>query len=358
MTKEKLNQILENIDKSISEDNILSVVYEIMCVYAQCFYWTFANAEDEIASKLLSEEGETISFISRSESDIFHTIELAKKYLYHICPDYVTLLEQYIVDGTIDMNYDLAGSFTCFFPKNRITLVDCAIDGKTSDVAILIHEFFHATNRMNSKGFFGPIRDDFSEMISIFYEIDCMWYLYEKGDIPIDAVKSTLYERISNTLAICRQIVMQADIVNLYRKIGPIELDNDRTYQFAKQFEETNFFTNENDYYEAINDFIDTLSEDEMQEEGLMNDYGIQFLKGYHYIVGTTYALSLWQAKQTGDKSISVEMLWLNKHLNDINRDEFNSHLKTLKGKTIEDVCTIAKEVCAPFTKNIEYVKK
>ena len=54
------------------------------------------------------------------------------------------------------MNYDLVGSFTYFFPKEERTQVDCAIDGRTSDVTSLIHEFFHATNRMSPNGIVGP----------------------------------------------------------------------------------------------------------------------------------------------------------------------------------------------------------
>lgn len=66
------------------------------------------------------------------------------------------------------MNYDLVGSFTYFFPKEERTQVDCAIDGRTSDVTSLIHEFFHATNRMSPNGIVGPARDYFAEMILSF----------------------------------------------------------------------------------------------------------------------------------------------------------------------------------------------
>ena len=37
---------------------------------------------------ILDENGNSIHFISGSESDIFHTIDLAKKYLHHVNPEY------------------------------------------------------------------------------------------------------------------------------------------------------------------------------------------------------------------------------------------------------------------------------
>ena len=72
--------------------------------------------------------------------------------------------------------------------------------------------------------------------------------MYCQGDIEKDTLKSTLYERLSDTLAICRKIVMQSDMVCLYRKVGPIEIDNDETYRFVNQYDETKFFEDEDDY--------------------------------------------------------------------------------------------------------------
>ncbi len=86
--------------------------------------------------------------------------------------------------------------------------------------------------------------------------------MYCQGDIEKDTLKSTLYERLSDTLAICRKIVMQSDMVCLYRKVGPIEIDNDETYRFVNQYDETKFFEDEDDYYEAVADMIATIPDD------------------------------------------------------------------------------------------------
>ena len=90
----------------------------MLCAFANCFYWTFAS--DDFLENVLDENGNSIHFISGSESDIFHTIDLAKKYLHHVNPEYAELLEQYIEDGTLDMNYDLVESFTYFFQKKSV----------------------------------------------------------------------------------------------------------------------------------------------------------------------------------------------------------------------------------------------
>lgn len=55
---------------------------------------------------------------------------------------------------------------------------------------------------------------------------------------------------------------MQSDMVCLYRKVGPIEIDNDETYRFVNQYDETNFFEDEDDYYEAVADMIATIPDD------------------------------------------------------------------------------------------------
>lgn len=356
MTKEQFNYILDRIDQTISQNPFLNNNYEMLCAFANCFYWTFAS--DDFLENVLDENGNSIHFISGSESDIFHTIDLAKKYLHHVSPEYAELLEQYIEDGTLDMNYDLVGSFTYFFPKEERTQVDCAIDGRTSDVTSLIHEFFHATNRMSPNGIVGPARDYFTEMISIFYETDCVWYLYCQGDIEKDTLKSTLYERLSDTLAICRKIVMQSDMVCLYRKVGPIEIDNDETYRFVSQYDETNFFEDEDDYYEAVADMIATIPDDVLNGQKELSDYCNTMPRFYGYIVGTMFALSIWQAKQNGDSTISNEILWLNKNLNEIGFGEVYQHLKALDGKTIEDVCLGVKEIFTPYFQDTERIKR
>lgn len=91
--------------------------------------------------------------------------------------------------------------------------------------------------------------------------------MYCQGDIEKDTLKSTLYERLSDTLAICRKIVMQSDMVCLYRKVGPIEIDNDETYRFVNQYDETKFFEDEDDYYEAVADMIATIPDDVLNNQ-------------------------------------------------------------------------------------------
>lgn len=356
MTKEQFNHILDKIDQTISKNPFLNKNYEMLCQFAKCFYWTFAS--EDFLEKILDNNGDPINFISSSESDIFNTIDLAKKYLYHVNPEYVALLEQYVEDGTLDMNYNLYGSFTYFFLDEKRTQIDCAVAGRTSDVTSLIHEFFHATNRISPNGIIGPARDYFTEMISIFYEIDCAWYLYCQGEMKGDTLKSTLYERISDTLAVCRKIVMQSDMINLYRKVGPIEIDNAETYRFANQYEETDFFENEDDYYDAVTDMLATLPDSVLTGEEELSIYCNQMTQYYGYIVGTMFALSLWQAEQNGDTTISNEMLWLNKHLNEISFGEVYRHLQALDGKTIEDICLADKEVLEPYFHDLEYVKR
>lgn len=60
---------------------------------------------------------------------------------------------------------------------------------------------------------------------------------------------------------------MQSDMVCLYRKVGPIEIDNDETYRFVNQYDETKFFEDEDDYYEAVADMIATIPDDVLNNQ-------------------------------------------------------------------------------------------
>lgn len=53
MTKEQFNYILDRIDQTISQDQFLNNNYEMLCAFANCFYWTFAS-DDFLENVLVS----------------------------------------------------------------------------------------------------------------------------------------------------------------------------------------------------------------------------------------------------------------------------------------------------------------
>lgn len=63
---------------------------------------------------------------------------------------------------------------------------------------------------------------------------------------------------------------------------------------------------------------IATIPDDVLNGQKELSDYCNTMPRFYGYIVGTMFAFSIWQAKQNGDSTISNEMLWLNKNLNEI----------------------------------------
>ena len=103
---------------------------------------------------------------------------------------------------------------------------------------------------------------------------------------------------------------------------------------------------------------IATIPDDVLNGQKELSDYCNTMPRFYGYIVGTMFAFSIWQAKQNGDSTISDEMLWLNKHLNEIGFGEVYRHLKALDGKTIEDVCLGVKEIFTPYFQDTERIKR
>ena len=160
--------------------------------------------------------------LNYDEIDIKETINLVREFLGGIDQEYLNKFNKYLSDGTFDLflpEDDLYKRSKCpvTFPKYDKN-INIPVRYNYDDGGALIHEFFHYLNDTDE---LVGVRDIFTEMISIYYEIRFYQFLNKKGYNIINFYYE-IYDRIYNSLDSAQNLCFTSSTFDIYNNIGDI----------------------------------------------------------------------------------------------------------------------------------------
>lgn len=158
--------------------------------------------------------------------EIDDTIALVREFLLTIDERYVKIFDKSLIDGTFEL----------FLPEDNLikrpegpttmdkpeAIIYIPIHHNVTDGSIIIHEFFHY---LNDKEQLIGIRDLFTEMISIYFELRFSQFLDDKG-ITTNKFNKETCERIYSTAYSADNLFYTGSIFDVYHNMGKINRKN------------------------------------------------------------------------------------------------------------------------------------
>lgn len=286
--------------------------YESVSPNLKHLYSVFADISNMYVDKmkdLLFEENPIIQY---EEMHISDNIKLVREFLSNIDKQYLRDFDSALNDGTFDLflpEDDLIERpeypITTTKPQASISI---PITNTIEDALIIIHEFFHFNNDNEN---LITIREIFTEMISIYYELRYCLFLIEKGYSNI-SLNNYIYSRINNTFDSANNLYFSSSVFDIYHYTGDINKNN---IKFLSKYRNT--------YKQNISDLKNIIYDEDFEEiiTSFIDDIG--------YVLGTL--LTFVSIKQP--EIYDLKMKYINDNINNIKIEDL---LKILEVK-IED---------------------
>lgn len=240
--------------------------------------------------------------------DIKESINLVREFLGSIDQKYLVIFNKSLNDGTFELflpEDDLVErpEYPVTFPKPDVS-INIPVQYNYDDGVSLVHEFFHFIN--DTEDLIG-VRDIFTEMISIYYEIRYCQFLNKKGYNSL-YLYNEIYDRIDNSLNSAYSVCYTSSVFDIYHNTGDITKEN------------INFI---DDYRNLYNNNIDNIINFYNSDE--FNKDIDSFREAISYTVGTL--LTFFALKNT--KIYDVKIKYLNNNINNLSIDDILTVLDT-----------------------------
>lgn len=290
----------ENIENYLEQN-------ELVCPEVLDLFSIFNKiAKDYLTSSV--EFFETEIELKYDRMDIKETIDLVSEYLESIDKKYLTLFHKYLNDGTFDL----------FLPeddlyersKSPVTLpkpeanISIPIQYNYDDGGAIVHEFFHYLN--DTEDLVG-VRDIFTEMISIYYEIRYYQFLNEKGYSNL-CYYYEVYSRIDNSLDCAYNLCYNSAAFDIYHNTGDITKEN---IAFINKYR--------NLYSKNVDNIINFYNSEEFEEN---IDF---FRESISYTIGTLLTFFALKIPKVYD----IKMKYINENINDLSINDVLNILDT-----------------------------
>ena len=154
---------------------------------------------------------------------------IARRIILNIHPDYLRWYDDLIRDGTLDFNYQKDDSSSCCISETKKVLINIKRRFNYTDVALLLHEFIHYTNRKLEGMTIN--RHLLTEFLSIYFEIYAEKYLIANYGVSKDSLE--IYDRL-NYCKKCASIIQNFS-GPLYAYLHSGDLD-ENSYQFINEY--------------------------------------------------------------------------------------------------------------------------
>lgn len=226
------------------------------------YFYEISNEYLESVEDLLPEEHLEIEY---SKMDIKESISFVKEFLSTIDKKYLDIFDKSLNDGTFELflpEDDLVDRpdypITTPMPQASINI---PVSNTIEDGVIIIHEFFHYLN--DSEDII-RVRDIFTEMISIYFELRYYQFLINKGYDDI-ALNNEIYDRIDNSFDSANTLCFSSSSLDIYNNTGNINRKNIRFIDkyrnlYENHIKNINEFKDDDEFVDIINEFRENLS--------------------------------------------------------------------------------------------------
>lgn len=270
---------------------------EFICQELPDLYGFFSTLSDDYLYyiyEVLNEEEVSLKY---DKINIEDTLLLVREYLSKLDLKYLHLFDKLLIDGTFELF--LKEDDLIKRPEEPITIekpnaiIYVPINYDTSDGAIIVHEFFHYLNDLEKDE---GIRDIFTEMTSIYFELRFLQFLDEKN-IGNNNFNKGVSERLYFTSGSAENLYYVGAVFDIYHNIGKVNKTN---IKFIDKWR--------NIYSESIKDIVEFYHSEDFIEgvDSFRDDAG--------YLIGTL--LSFYALKES--KVSDIKMKHINDNMNDL----------------------------------------
>lgn len=286
--------------------------------------------------------------------DVFN---ITRKIISTIDPNYLQYYDTLIDKGFLEFNYekDNRSAFTTpfsYFETGKIAYVTIDVNREFNynDVFILLHEFIHYINLINTNINF-QIRNDLTEFLAIYFEIYAIDYLINKG---INNNEIETLSRIEILKRNCNKFYNYENTLLSFQKFGP--LSNYSITLLQKYYKNIKTEDIQNEYKTIYENFTSTINKN---KEKLKKDPSTlgkclsrkHFSHNYKYIMATILALYARKYCKFQD------VIKLNNNLNKYENENFSQIFQSI-GINLNDKdfltngLTATEEYITNYTKN------
>lgn len=284
--------------------NLFDIIYQIS--------YSFLDAVGE----LLPEEPIEIE---HHKMPIKNTIDLVREFLNIIDKKYLDIFDKSLNDGTFELFYeedDLKERpnypITTPVPYTSIYI---PVKNTFEDGAVIVHEFFHYLN--DSEDIIA-VRDIFTEMISIYYELRYYQFLSTKGYV-LNEYYNEIYDRINNSFDSANTLCFSSSALDIYDKTGNIDRKNIKFINEIRKTRKKNTRENRVLYKKDIGQIINFSRDNEFV------DIIGEFREDLSYVLGTLLAFYSLNEPTLYD----VKMKYINDNINNFSIEDVLNILDT-----------------------------
>lgn len=203
--------------------------------------------------------------VDYSKLPIKDSINLVREFLISIDKKYLEIFDKSLNDGTFEFFYeedDLVErpNYPVATPVPNASIY-IPVTNTIQDGAIIIHEFFHYLNDSEE---FVAIRDIFTEMISIYFELRYYDFLVSNG-YNRAGLYQEMYERIDNTFDSANTLCYSSSALDIYDNTGNIDRKNIKFISRIRRLYKSDVreiidFYNDDEFIDIIDEFVEDLS--------------------------------------------------------------------------------------------------
>lgn len=245
-----------------------------------------------------------ISFKCNTFLDGFTSIEIVRNYLKTLDNNYVILFDTYLKNGTINFTdlddnnlYDDKNSYTGKIKESGQNTINIALEHTYVDPKTIIHEFFHILNLKDN--YKGDSRSTLTELISIYFENECLDYMERLGYDSKEITKVRI-GRMYDTYNCSIDIRELSDLFIIYENFGNL---NENTYDLKEKYKE--YFPFDKTYYiKLINNLYDKIKSKNMPN--------LVYMSRYLFCDNIANYLRLNKKEDTTDKVMKLNQLIIN----------------------------------------------
>lgn len=281
---------------------------EFICQELPNLYGFFSKISDDylyFIYEVLNEEEVSLNY---DKMGIENTLSLVRKYLSNLDLNYLNLFDKLLIDGTFELF--LKEDDLIKRPEKPIamgkpnSIIYVPINYDVSDGAIIVHEFFHYLNDLEK---YRGIRNIFTEMTSIYFELRFLQFLDEKN-IGSNNFNKGVSERLYFTSGSAENLYYVGAIFDVYHNIGKV---NKMNIKFIDEWR--------NIYLESIKDIVEFYHSEDFIE-------GIDsFRDDVSYLIGTLLSFHALKENKVSD----IKMKYINDNMNDMSISDVLVTLET-----------------------------
>lgn len=210
-----INQYLKKYQKKLSENQLLKESLFMERLLQKTKKFSFS----------------TISFSSFRYISKEYTIILMKQFLQEISCDYLSFFENLLKQKCIIWQKSGPVIHKAFYQKEK-PYIEITLRNTLQDFIVLVHEFFHLTNRKFEEVNYPNTREDLSEFISIYFEKRALIFL-ENQNYNKQELLFIRFCRFQDTYLTIKHYHFENTIWKAFQKNKGITLENS-PYPFEK----------------------------------------------------------------------------------------------------------------------------